>query len=196
MRVADVNAVDVGDRERKPARCIRPSASRASTAGEMWAAAPPRISASACINAVAELPQGFAAEQRRHEKAVRLERVADLDQAARQVVDPVKREAGDDKVQARVGERRAAPRPCEPAGSLVGRASPREVGLDQEADALARGAARQGRREGAVARAEVDGEREVAHNGLQAFDEVGRGAVLEEVGVGECRRRAIQALAV
>ena len=51
-------------------------------------------------------------------------------------------------------------------------------------------------RECAVAGAKVDGAGEVAQYGFQAFDQVGRGASLEETGLGEPGCGAVQATTV
>ena len=94
----------------KPARCSSAPSSRRSANGATRGETPPSTSLSACGEGFAQFGKTIAADQRRQQQAVRLERAADLDQRAGQVVDELQRQRGHHEIERAVGERQAPPR--------------------------------------------------------------------------------------
>ena len=82
-----------------------------SAKGETRGPAPPVSSDSASMRESRSSCQRLAAEERGEQKTVRLQREAQLDQRAGQIVDPVQRERRDDQVE------RAVPRTADASGS-------------------------------------------------------------------------------
>ena len=97
--VAHDDAIDVGDRQRKPARCNRLPKSRRSANGATRGDTPPSSSASAaakdCRNSVSVSPPIIAASN----SPSGLQRAADLRQHAGQVVDELKGERGNGEIE-------------------------------------------------------------------------------------------------
>ena len=126
--VAHGDAVDVGDRQRE-ARALQQRAEIAQI-GERRDA---RRDAALDLGLgrgerLAQLGQAFAADHRRQEQPVRLERAADLDQRARQVVDELQRQRRHHEIERAVAERQrllvgddrsASPATCAASGSTA-----------------------------------------------------------------------------
>ena len=126
---------------------------------------------------LAQFGQRVAAEQRGEQQAVGLERAADLDERAGQIVDELQRQRRDDEIERAVGERQASS-----SAATRGRFAPRRrAAAIERADLAAcreRAAHRVGRR------AEIDRALEAAQHRAEPLAEFGRDAVDQE------RRRA------
>ncbi len=96
--------------------------------------APPRISSSARQQRRPQLVQRPPAQRDADEQAVRLQRPADLDQRAGQIVDPVQRQRRDDEVERPVGERQRLLVACN--AQRRRQEGRRKVGGDDVADAV------------------------------------------------------------
>ena len=89
----------------KPARCSSAPRSRRSANGATRGDTPPSISVSAAAKACAQFGQRVAADQRREKQSVGLERAADLDERARQIVDELQRQRRHHEIERAVAER-------------------------------------------------------------------------------------------
>ncbi len=108
----------------------------------------------------------------------------------------MQRQGRDHQVEAGLAERQPLLVRLDPQALATLQHGGGKIGFDQQADLFLGRAGGQGPAEGAVARAEVDGEREAAHDGFQAHHRVFRGAGLQEAGGGKALGRAIQAAAM
>jgi hypothetical protein len=162
----------------KPARCRRSAASRRSALQL------------GLQQRGAQLLQGAAAEEGAQQQAVGLQRMIDLQQRAGKVVDPVKDQAGEHKVEAAGGKGlivlvQDQPRTVGLIGAREGRG--REVGLDQVLDAAAAG---QRARQASATASQLEGQgKPAAHVGKPIGQPLGDLAV-EKIDVRESGRGA------
>ena len=89
----------------KPARCRRPPSSRMSANGATRGETPPSTSALGGGECLAQLGEAVSADHRRQEQPIRLQRAADLDQRARQIVDELQRERRHHEIERAIGKR-------------------------------------------------------------------------------------------
>ena len=135
--------------------------------------------------ALAQFGQRVAADDRRHQQAVRRERPADLHQRARQVVDGLHGEQRDGEVEAAASASgRRSRSPTAPAKSPAPRLA-RSARAGAPVRLAARGERAGGMRAG---RSEVGGERKAALHQREAVDEFVRGADEQEIGARHAAR--------
>ena len=173
--VAHGQPVDIGDRQRK-ARALQQRAQLA----QIGERRNPRRDAALDLGlglreGLAQLGQRVAAEQRRQEQAVRLERAADLHQRARQVVDELQRQRRDDEIERAVANGSASSSATTRSVDRPAAATAGSPAIDADLAACRQRAAhRVGRR------AEIDRTLEPAQHRRQPVGEILRDAVDQE----------------